>query len=86
MELVSTWECLPPLACQPQALRDMDRSYRVWSLNPMIHAGLWELFEPRLVVSAKEVAAGKPAPDVYVECLRRLGCLDPSRRASAPSP
>lgn len=22
---------------------------------------------------------GKPAPDVYVECLRRLGCSDPSR-------
>ncbi len=22
---------------------------------------------------------GKPAPDVYVECIRRLGCTDPSR-------
>lgn len=43
--------------------------------------GLWDLFDPHHVVSAKEVAAGKPAPDVYIECLRRLGCLDPSRCA-----
>ncbi|EFN52747.1 hypothetical protein CHLNCDRAFT_138334 [Chlorella variabilis] len=31
------------------------------------------------VVSAKHVARGKPAPDVYVEALRRLGCTEPAR-------
>lgn len=31
------------------------------------------------VVSAKHVACGKPAPDVYLEALRRLGCVDPGR-------
>lgn len=32
-----------------------------------------------LVVSAKYVARGKPAPDVYIEALKRLGCEDASR-------
>jgi beta-phosphoglucomutase-like phosphatase (HAD superfamily) len=35
---------------------------------------------PTQIVSAKHVARGKPAPDVYVEALRRLGCTD-ARRA-----
>lgn len=30
-------------------------------------------------MSAHDVVAGKPAPDVYVEALRRLGCGDASR-------
>ena len=30
-------------------------------------------------MSAKHVASGKPAPDVYVEALRRLGCTDAAR-------
>ena len=34
---------------------------------------------PLQVVSAKHVARGKPAPDVYLEALRRLGCTDASR-------
>ena len=44
-----------------------------------VDAGLANLFKPEFVVSAKEVAAGKPAPDVYLECLRRLGCTDNTR-------
>ncbi|KAF6264080.1 HAD-like domain-containing protein [Scenedesmus sp. NREL 46B-D3] len=31
------------------------------------------------IVSAAEVPAGKPAPDVYLEVLRRMGCEDASR-------
>ena len=31
------------------------------------------------MVSAKHVARGKPAPDVYLEALRRLGCTNASR-------
>ena len=31
------------------------------------------------VVSAQQVARGKPHPDVYVEALRRLGCTQPSQ-------
>lgn len=35
---------------------------------------------PRMqVVSAKYVQRGKPAPDVYLETLRRLGCADAPR-------
>eukprot|EP00892_Ulva_mutabilis_P004666 jgi/Ulvmu1/2571/UM014_0022.1 len=41
-------------------------------------AGLCDLFEPHLIVSAQHVARGKPAPDVYIEALRRLGCFDAS--------
>ena len=43
-------------------------------------AGLLPLFQPGLIVSAHDVARGKPAPDVYIEALRRLGCGD-ARRA-----
>ena len=42
-------------------------------------SGLADLFDPRLVVSAKHVARGKPAPDVFLEALARLGCSDASR-------
>lgn len=34
---------------------------------------------PSQIVSAKHVQRGKPAPDVYLEALRRLGCADASR-------
>ncbi|KAI3431699.1 hypothetical protein D9Q98_004744 [Chlorella vulgaris] len=43
-------------------------------------SGLAHLFpDPHLIVSAKHVARGKPAPDVYIEALRRLGCSEPGR-------
>ncbi|GAB4823746.1 hypothetical protein N2152v2_010792 [Parachlorella kessleri] len=42
-------------------------------------SGLWGLVQEHLVVSAKYVAMGKPAPDVYLEALKRLGCMDASR-------
>lgn len=42
-------------------------------------AGLLSYFTPNHIVSAKMVARGKPFPDVYVEALRRVGCMDPSR-------
>jgi HAD superfamily hydrolase (TIGR01509 family) len=35
----------------------------------------------RATVSSEEVARGKPAPDVYLECARRLG-VDPGRCAA----
>ncbi|MFZ0088307.1 MAG: HAD family phosphatase [Solirubrobacteraceae bacterium] len=38
-------------------------------------AGLSEAFA--VTVSSEEVARGKPAPDVYVETVRRLGGLEP---------
>lgn len=44
---------------------------------------LLNLFSPLLsfpqTVSAAYVKAGKPAPDVYLEALHRLGCSDASR-------
>jgi HAD superfamily hydrolase (TIGR01509 family) len=42
-------------------------------------AGIAALFEA--VVSSEEVAGGKPAPDVYLEAMRRLD-VDPSRAAA----
>lgn len=42
-------------------------------------SGLQGLVPGHLIVSAKHVARGKPAPDVYLEALRRLGCADASR-------
>ncbi|WIA42276.1 hypothetical protein OEZ86_008291 [Tetradesmus obliquus] len=35
--------------------------------------------DAKFIVSAAEVRAGKPAPDVYLEVLRRMGCEDASR-------
>uniref|UniRef100_A0A7S0S042 Riboflavin kinase n=1 Tax=Chlamydomonas leiostraca TaxID=1034604 RepID=A0A7S0S042_9CHLO len=37
------------------------------------------LLDPDLVVSAVYVDKGKPAPDVYLEALRRTGCANPAR-------
>jgi len=42
-------------------------------------AGIADQFE--VIVSSEEVAAGKPAPDVYVEAARRLG-VEPTRAAA----
>jgi len=42
-------------------------------------SGLGDLLREDLIVSAKHVNKGKPAPDVYVEALRRLGCFEPHR-------
>eukprot|EP00873_Tetraselmis_striata_P007861 jgi/Tetstr1/428125/TSEL_018177.t2 len=44
-------------------------------------AGLAGLFPGDLVVSAKAVARGKPAPDVYQEVMRRMECAQPDRVA-----
>jgi HAD superfamily hydrolase (TIGR01509 family) len=41
--------------------------------------GLWERFEGR-IFSASEVAAGKPAPDLFLHAARRMG-FDPARTA-----
>ena len=43
------------------------------------HAGIADAFDA--VVSSEEVARGKPAPDVYLEALRRLGA-EPARTAA----
>ncbi len=43
------------------------------------HAGIAGLFDA--VVSSEEVAGGKPAPDVYLEALRRLA-VEPARAAA----
>ena len=43
------------------------------------HAGIADAFDA--VVSSEEVARGKPAPDVYVEAMRRLGA-EASRTAA----
>ncbi|KAL6760315.1 HAD-like domain-containing protein [Haematococcus lacustris] len=42
-------------------------------------SGLLPLLDPYHVVSAAYVARGKPAPDVYLEAMRRVGCSDPTR-------
>lgn len=44
-------------------------------------AGLGELFQARVdgVVSARLGLPGKPAPDIFLECLARLGVDDPAR-------
>jgi beta-phosphoglucomutase-like phosphatase (HAD superfamily) len=42
-------------------------------------AGLSDRFQA--VVSSEEVAHGKPAPDVYLEAARRIGC-EPARCAA----
>jgi len=42
-------------------------------------SGLIDAFDPSHVVSAKHVGRGKPAPDVYLEVMRRLGCDNPKQ-------
>jgi HAD superfamily hydrolase (TIGR01509 family) len=42
-------------------------------------AGLWDRFAGR-IFSASEVAAGKPAPDLFLHAARRMG-FDPARTA-----
>lgn len=42
-------------------------------------SGLLPLLDPSLCVSASEVAAGKPAPDVYLEAMRRSCCMEACR-------
>eukprot|EP00803_Ostreobium_quekettii_P011695 evm.model.scf_781EXC.3 EVM.evm.TU.scf_781EXC.3 scf_781EXC:43318-51771(-) len=42
-------------------------------------AKLENLIPEDKIVSAHLVARGKPAPDVYIEVLKRLGCSDPSK-------
>ncbi|KAG2441137.1 hypothetical protein HXX76_003989 [Chlamydomonas incerta] len=42
-------------------------------------SGLAALIPPGAAVSAAAVAAGKPAPDVYLEAMRVTGCTDPWR-------
>ncbi|KDD73760.1 hypothetical protein H632_c1859p0, partial [Helicosporidium sp. ATCC 50920] len=42
-------------------------------------SGQDDLVPDELTVSAAYVKAGKPAPDVYLEALRRLSCSDASR-------
>jgi HAD superfamily hydrolase (TIGR01509 family) len=70
------------------AVRRVAERYRLGlassSNRPLIDAvlaatGLDELFEA--TVSSEEVPRGKPAPDVYLEALRRLGA--PAARAAA---
>lgn len=41
-------------------------------------AGIYHLFDAECIVSAKTVPRGKPAPDVYLEAMRRVRCVDPS--------
>lgn len=41
-------------------------------------AGIYHLFDPARIVSAKTVPRGKPAPDVYLEAMKRVCCDDPT--------
>ena len=79
---------LPLLDGAVEAVRRLAPEFRLAvassSNRPLIEtvlerAGVAELFEA--VVSSEEVARGKPAPDVYLEAMRRLGTV-PSRTAA----
>jgi HAD superfamily hydrolase (TIGR01509 family) len=75
----------------PGAVEAVERVAAPWPLGlasssnrPLIDlvlelSGLARFF--RVTVSSEEVAHGKPAPDVYLEAARRLGC-DPARCAA----
>jgi beta-phosphoglucomutase-like phosphatase (HAD superfamily) len=71
---------LPVIDGAPAAVRRMGEAFRLGlassSNRPIIElvlelTGLGDAFEA--TVSSEEVARGKPAPDVYLEALRRLG-------------
>ena len=73
-------EQLPLIDGAVEAVRRLAPEFRLGiassSNRPLIetvleHAGIAELFDA--VVSSEEVDRGKPAPDVYVEAMRRLG-------------
>lgn len=81
-------EELPLLPGAVEAVRRLAGAFRLAvassSNRPLIEAvlegaGIAELFEA--VVSSEEVARGKPAPDVYLEAMRRLG-VEPARAAA----
>jgi HAD superfamily hydrolase (TIGR01509 family) len=81
-------ERLPLIDGAVEAVRRLAPEFRLGvassSNGPLIaavleRAGIAELF--RAVVSSEEVAAGKPAPDVYLEAMRRLGA-EPERTAA----
>jgi beta-phosphoglucomutase-like phosphatase (HAD superfamily) len=62
-----------PIALATSGLRDHVEDH-------LRHAGLDDLFnnERNNLVTAVEVAKGKPAPDIFIEAARRIG-VDPSR-------
>ena len=62
----------PRVVLEPAADRDRARA-----------AGIAQLFDAE--VSSEEVAAGKPAPDVYLEATRRLDA-EPTRTARSRTP
>lgn len=81
-------ERLPLIDGAVDAVRRLAPEFRLGvassSNRPLIEAvleraGIAGLFDT--VVSSEEVAAGKPAPDVYLEVARRLGA-DPARCAA----
>ena len=78
-------ERLPLIDGAVEAVRRLAPEFRLGvassSNRPLIEAvleraGIAELFDA--VVSSEEVARGKPAPDVYLEAMRRLGA-EPER-------
>ena len=81
-------ERLPLIEGAVEAVRRLAPEFRLGvassSNRPLIatvleRAGIAELFAA--VVSSEEVAAGKPAPDVYLEAMHRLGA-EPARTAA----
>ena len=81
-------EQLPLIDGAVEAVRRLAPQFRLGvassSNRPLIaavleRAGIADLFDA--VVSSEEVAGGKPAPDVYLEAMRRLGA-EPGRVAA----
>ena len=81
-------ERLPLIDGAVEAVRRLAPEFRLGvassSNRPLIEAvleraGIADLFDA--VVSSEEVAGGKPAPDVYLEAMRRLGA-EPERTAA----
>ena len=81
-------ERLPLIDGPVEAARRLAPAFRLGvassSNRPLIEAvleraGIADLFDA--VVSSEEVAGGKPAPDVYLEAMRRLGA-EPARTAA----